>query len=181
MGRKMTIGRLHKNFEKKRQAANKNSVGRPPKQRKQLSTNTAVTHTVDAYDEFVKIKNVILPSPLWSISHSNDYQVIYKIQEQSTSTQPVVISHSLTVKSDLSWSLSIYGQVVTSSQCSALAGSPNKINCHELHIFLCKLDALTICPGHPDVHFVTMAATKGGNFFSPSGEKSAYLDRIGIF
>ena len=81
----------------------------------------------------------------------------------------------------MSWSLSIYGQVVTSSQCSALAGSPNKINCHELHNFLCKLDALTICPGHPNVHFVTMAATKGGNFFSPSGEKSAYLDRTGIF
>lgn len=177
MGRKSRIGRQHKNYEKKRQATNKNTIGRPSKHRKceEQSTNSTstVTHTID---EFVKMKSVKLPSPLWSISHSDDHYVLYKVQEQSSSTQPIVISHYLTIRSDLSWSLSIYGQIVTSIHCSALAGSPDKVNCNELCDFLCKLDALTICPGHPDEHFVRMAATKGGNFFSPSGEKSAYLD-----
>ena len=42
--------------------------------------------------------------------------------------------------------------------------------------FLFKLDALTLCPGHPDRHFIKMAAAKGGSFFSPSGEVTAYLD-----
>ena len=36
--RKFKIGRAHKNYEKKRQLAGKNSVGRPPKRRKQVAT-----------------------------------------------------------------------------------------------------------------------------------------------
>ena len=168
MGRKNRIGRLHKNYENKCQVTNKNSVGRPSKHRKceeEQSTNSTGTHTHTTDDEFVKLKSIKLPSPLWSISHSNDHHVIYKVQEQSSSTQPIVISHYLTINSDLSWSLSIYGQLVTSSQCSALVGSPDKVNCNELCDFLCKLNRLTICPGHPDEHFVRMAATKGDNFF----------------
>ena len=176
MGRKKRIGRLPKNFERKCQAASKKGVGRPSKYNKQLS-NATNTSVVD--DDFVKMKSMKLPS-LWNMSHCNDHQVIYKVQEQSSSTQPVVISHYLTIKSDLSWSLSIYGCTVT-SQCSALAGSSDMIYSHELCNFLCKLDALTLCPGHPDVHFVRMAAAKGGSFFSPSGEITAYLDGNGIF
>ena len=34
--RKFKIGRAHKNYEKKRQLAGKNSVGRPPKRRRQV-------------------------------------------------------------------------------------------------------------------------------------------------
>ena len=184
MGRKNRIGRVHKSYEKKRQATNKNSVGRPSKYRKHeevQSTNSTVTHPHTIDDEFVKLKSVKLPSPLWSISHSNDHHVIYKVQQQSSSTQPIVISHYLTVRSDLSWSLSIYGQLVTTTQCSALAGSPDKVKCNVLCDFLCKLDTLTVCPGHPDEHFVRMAATKGGKFFSPTGEKFPFLDRSGMF
>ena len=176
MGRKKRIGRLPKNFERKCQAASKKGVGRPSKYNKQLS-NATNTSVVD--DDFVKMKSMKLPS-LWNMSHCNDHHVIYKVQEQSSSTQPVVISHYLTIKSDLSWSLSIYGCTVT-SQCSALAGLSDMIYSHELCNFLCKLDALTLCPGHPDVHFVRMAAAKGGSFFSPSGEITAYLDGNGIF
>ena len=68
-----------------------------------------------------------------------------------------------------------------SSQCLALAESPDRFSCRELCIFVHKLEALTVCPGHPDKHFVEMVATKGGNIFSPSGDLSAYLDRNGIF
>ena len=175
MGRKKRIGRLPKNFERKCQAASKKRVGRPSKHNNQLSN---ATNTL-AVDEFVKMKSMKLPS-LWNMSHCNDHHVIYKVQEQSSSTQPVVISHYLTIKSDLSWSLSIYGCTVT-SQCSALAGLSDMIYSHELCNFLCKLDALTLCPGHPDVHFIRMAAAKGGSFFSPSGEITAYLDGNGIF
>ena len=136
-------------------------------------------------DEFDKMKSVKLPS-LWSTSHSNDHHAIYKVQEQSSSTQPVIILHYLTIKYDLSWSLSIHGCTVT-SQCTALAGLSDNIYSHELCNFLFKLDALTLCPGHPDAltlcpghpdaHFIKMAAAKGGSFFSPSGEVTAYLHR----
>ena len=67
------------------------------------------------------------------------------------------------------------------SQCVALAESPDRLSCRKLCNFVHKLEALTICPGHPDRHFVEKVATKGGNIFSPSGVLSAYLDRNTIF
>ena len=88
MGRKKRIGRLPKNFERKCQAASKKGVGHPSKYNKQLS-NATNTSVVD--DDFVKMKSMKLPS-LWNMSHCNDHHVIYKVQEQSSSTQPVVIS-----------------------------------------------------------------------------------------
>ena len=44
-----------------------------------------------------------------------------------------------------------------------------------------KIDSLNICPGHPDEHFVRMAASREGNFYRASGELSAYLDKSGTF
>ena len=132
MGKKKRIDRLPKNFERKCQAASNKNVGHPSKHNKTNATNTLV---VD--DEFDKMKSVKLPS-LWNISHSNDHNVIYKVQEHSLSTQPVIISHYLTIKLDLSWSLSIHGCTVT-SQCTALAGLLEKIYSHELCIFYLSL------------------------------------------
>ena len=139
MGRKNRIGQLHKNYENKCQATNKNSVGRPSKHRKceeEQSTNSTGTHSHTTDDEFVKLRSIKLPSPLWSISHSNDHHVIYKVQEQSSSMQPIVISHYLTVKS---WSLSIYGQLVTSSHVQLWLGHRIKLIVMSCVIFFANL------------------------------------------
>ena len=150
MARKKRIGRLHKNYEKKCQATNKNSVGHPSKCKKvkEQQTPENVAAPTVTFNEFDMINSIMLPSSSWNISHFHDHHIIYKVQEQSSSTQPLIISHFLTVKSDLSWSLSIYGQPVN-SQCLALAESPDRLSCRELCNFVHKLEALIICPGHP--------------------------------
>ena len=80
----------------------------------------------------------------------------------------------------MTWSLSIYGQVVSSGDCEALAGSPDVVNCTTLYQLVWKIDLLNTCPGHPE-QFVTMAASRGGNFHAVSGELSAYLDKSGTY
>ena len=76
----------------------------------------------------------------------------------------------------MTWSLSIYGQVVSVGDCQALAGSPDVVNCATLHQLVWKIDSLNICPGHPDEQFVKMAASRGGNFHAVSGELSIPID-----
>ena len=78
MGRKSRIGRLHKNYEKKRQATNKNCVGRPSKcknVKQQQSPESALVQTVTV-DEFEIMRSIRLPS-LWNISYSHDHHIIY--------------------------------------------------------------------------------------------------------
>ena len=81
----------------------------------------------------------------------------------------------------MTWSFSIYGQVVSVGDCQVSAGSPDVINCATLHQLVWKIDSLNICPGHPDEQFVKMADSRGGNFHAVSGELSAYLDKSGTY
>ena len=74
----------------------------------------------------------------------------------------------------MTWSLSIYGQVVSSGDCEALAGSPDVVNCTTLYQLVWKIDSL-------NTQFVTMADSRGGNFHAVSGELSVYLDRSGTY
>ena len=71
--------------------------------------------------------NIELP-PSWSTFYSSEHNITHKVEEQCSSTQPLVISHSLTVQADMTWSLLIYGQTVICEECVAFAGSPDKVN-----------------------------------------------------
>ena len=46
-----------------------------------------------------------------------------KVNVQSSSAQPLVISHTVTVHSDFTWTLTVHGHVVSQEQCSAILGS----------------------------------------------------------
>ena len=180
MSRKRRIGQINK-YEKKCQAARIYSVGRPPKlQRTKKIPKNIPPMTSNNSEDSEDLNNIELP-PSWNTSHCSEHHIVYKVQEQCSSTQPLVISHSVTVCSDMTWSLSIYGLAVSSGDCEALAGSPDVVNCTTLHQLVWKIDSLNICPGHPDEQFVTMAASRGGNFHAISGELFAYLDKSGTY
>ena len=69
-----------------------------------------------------------------------------------------------------SWKLSVHGHEVQPTTCPAIL----ELAAHQQ---LSLLDKLTVCPGHPDRHFVSMAKDRKGKFLSPSGDVTAYLDR----
>ena len=68
------------------------------------------------------IKQVTLPSPAWSIQTPSLSSKV-KVNVQSSSAQPLVISHTVTVHSDFTWTLTVHGHVVSQEQCSAILGS----------------------------------------------------------
>ena len=70
---------------------------------------------------------LVLPSQQWVIQTQNADRVgICKI---SCSSQDVmVVTHSLVVTHDLSWTLTVHGKEVDPQMCSALSGTPKTLN-----------------------------------------------------
>ena len=124
------------------------------------------------------LKMITLPSPAWSIQSpgSSDRIIIFKVQDQSSSVQPLVITHSLTIESNFTWKLSVHGHEIQPIMCPAISKMPAHLKAIDLHQFLVLLDKLTICPGHPDHHLISMAKHKKGEFMSQGGDVKAYLD-----
>ena len=93
-----------------------------------------------------------------------------KISEvESSSSQPLIITHCVTVSANLRWSLFVHNRVV--QLCSALASVPVELtNAESCSTFLSDIDGLNICAGQPDDHLVQMAAAKKGVFRSHDGE-----------
>lgn len=121
------------------------------------------------------MKQIELPSHAWSlhIPSECDHAVFMKVQEQSSSSQPLVISHALTIYSNMTWKLSVHGHDVTTSAPLQML---ENVNVTEITRAISSLETLSVCPGHPDPHFVDMVSSKKGKVISPSGNVAAYID-----
>ena len=84
--------------------------------------------------------------------------LLVKIKDTS-STCPI-ITHSLRVEGDLSWSLTVHGVQVGSSSCSALSSIPSNLNTESFHLILSTIDHASGCPGHPDNQLITIFNAK---------------------
>ena len=285
MGRKAKIGRLHKNYERKRQVSQKQQVGRPLKYKAEhLPSNVAKNPvstgpskseciampptseciTIPPTSEFITIpptsecvtvpltigcatihlpsaseyvtipsstecatissasECVTMPPCLTSLSHdhilplkeqpyeltseswitnftppqmnlpqkwncfsnSNNTQLhIYKIEDMNecgnmnSSTQhSLVISHSIAINQNLTWSLKVNGQHVDPALCTSLASVPSVLNPGTLSEMLRIIETLQICTGQPDDDFVNLLQLRNGKIISPKGSTSAYID-----
>ena len=120
--------------------------------------------------------SAVLPSPQWIIKEASNSINICKVTTASSTTHSVV-SHSLIIKHDFSWSLNVHGHKVShSNRVSYIV--PDKLNQVSLNDLLSKLKSSTVCPGHPDEHLVEMASLKKGTLKSIGGKKVvAVIDR----
>ena len=92
-------------------------------------------------------KRVTLPSPAWSmqVPSSSDHLLIsVKVQEQSSSAQPLAISHTVAVHSNLTWTITVHGHLVTQEQCSAIFNMPTVVSTDDLAQLLAQLDQLRV-------------------------------------
>ena len=109
-------------------------------------------------------------------SECNSQLFIYKIQEEpSSSSQPLKLSHSVTVRSDLSVRIVVHGHELNSVTCDSLS-IPEQINVQTLTTLLLEIEKLNVCQGHPDKQFVHMVKDKKGRLLNSSGEIAAYID-----
>ena len=85
---------------------------------------------------------------------------IYKIQESpSSSSHPLQISCSVTVASDLSWTVAVNGHELTNDTCTTLFTLiPKIVDEDTLTALVSQVDDMNICPGHPDKRFIEMVS-----------------------
>lgn len=95
----------------------------PPLQTMQPDPTTTSNDSLTLED----IKRVTFPSPAWStqVPSSSDHLLIFvKVREQSSSVQPLAISHTVAVHSNLTWTITVHGHLVTQEQCSVILTCP---------------------------------------------------------
>ena len=97
--------------------------------------------------------------------------------EASTSSQPLVITHTLLVNVDLSWELFVHGHKVDAGNTKVLSSIPfTLISFSSFRQLLDVIQSSTVCTGNPDPHFVGMIVSRKGKLLSPNGEIKAQLD-----
>ena len=96
---------------------------------------------------------------------------ICKILNQGDSSQEsLIVTHSLVVKADLCWTLTVHGKSVNPSDCSHLYSIQEKLLVTSLANLLAVVDRCSICPGHPDESFIKMFDDK---------KRKAYVQKSG--
>jgi len=97
------------------------------------------------------------------------------IAASSTDTNPLRISHALRIDSNLTWKVTIFDREIN-KESSPLSNIPEIIDEDHVAMLLTKLDALNVCSGHPEQHFIEMLQDKNGKLYNSSGGVSAFLD-----
>ena len=98
----------------------------------------------------------------------------------SRMSEQLVVTHSLYINADLSWTLFINQRQVKVATCDALKAFAGPMSADKLSQLLLTLDQLPLCAGQPDDHFVRMILNKKGTIKSHNGEVVAYIDNAPV-
>ena len=117
-------------------------------------------------------------SPSWNTQYTRDNLQVYKLSSgPCSSSQPLAITHSVTVQDDLSWKVCIYGHYLTAIDKTPLSAIPQLVDLASLENIMSILDQSVLCPGNPDQTFITMASARKGMFQSRNGNLKASVEQ----
>lgn len=139
-----------------------------------MSSTSSVTLTLQYFHDSLE-----LPNSQWTCQFTQDALQLCKLQQPSPSSSAQsapVVTHSLTINSDLTWLAFVHGHKVDSKWLPPLSNIPDKLDSEAINGLLLKLDTTTVCPGHPDKQFVEMVLSKRGKLPSKSGAVAATID-----
>ena len=122
--------------------------------------------------------SVALPNTTWSSNSTEETFTAFTVRQKDSTTPGEtipVVTRSVTVRSDLSWSVVVHGKCVTHC-CCALKSFPNTIESSDtVQKLLCTLDSLHVCAGHPDEEYVSLVEARKGKVQCGSSQ-SALID-----
>ena len=119
-------------------------------------------------------EQVVIPSQWHDLSLNPHGKLqLFKIREQSSSSSPVAITHSVVVNEDCTWKLHVHGHHV---HPQALSCIPAKLQASTMQKLLSTVGQMRVCAGHPDMHFLTIMEAKNGIMKSANGNMAAYVD-----
>ena len=110
-----------------------------------------------------------------SISDGN-ISICRMLNQGGNSRESLTVTHSLVVKIDLSWTLTVHGKLVNPSNCSCLSSIPEKLSVKSLSAFIVVINRCSICPGHPDENFIKMLENKKGKLMSKNKGEISSID-----
>ena len=104
--------------------------------------------------------------------------VVYLCTFVSTSHQPV-ITHSVTIQHNGTWSAAIYGQDANSHRCPSLSAVPNSlVGYSDATNLLSIVSGQKVCIGNPDQKYIPLAEARKGVFKNQCGDTTtAFLDK----
>lgn len=140
----------------------------------EMASPPSANFSLEDLHELIKLPNRSWsdqsPSPLTSIK-------LCKIHsEASSSKQSLIVTHCLSVSSNMQWSVSVHNHEVKPNNCPALASVPHELNLQSFTYLLHLVDRLKVCVGQPDDQFVMMASSKNKVLKSRDGSVMAILD-----
>ena len=97
----------------------------------------------------------------------------------SLSSQPLIITHTIIVTTNLTWKLFVHNHEV--QKCSALSCIPSKLDDASMIKLLQLVDKLNICSGHPETKFVTFVDYRKGKLYNKAGKVAAFVDHYALY
>ena len=177
MGSKFRLGKIPKNYELKQQAMKKRSRGQPKRPTPCMSLPPAVSDQAQQEDPLTTLHAAIVLNPQWVDRSSLPDKII--VCKLSDANDLPSVTHSIMVNGDLSWKITVHGQCVPSN-CSLLSHVPSKLTVKSFKSLLSIVDTCSVCPGHPDPHFINLLEAKKGKLLSKDGSEVAIIDKHGV-
>ena len=90
--------------------------------------------------------------------------------------EPMKISHSIMINSDMTWNVYVHGNKVLCRRNTLLSQFSDRLSAESLQSLISIVDSASVCPGNPDEKFIRMVKAKNGVVKSANGEKKAAVD-----
>ena len=120
---------------------------------------------------------MIVCSLLGGVTYSSDeIQLCKLLCTSDTSSEPMKISHSIMINSDMTWNVYVHGNKVLCRRNTPLSQFPDRLSAESLQSLISIVDSASVCPGNPDEKFIHMVKAKKGVVKSVNGEKTAAID-----
>lgn len=112
----------------------------------------------------------------WNLQLTADVLRLFKLQSwPCSSNQPLTVTFSISIQSDFSWKLFVYGNLITIRN-TPLSAMPELADFASVKNMICILDESHLCPGNSDESFLAMAVARKGQFLSSKKEVIASVE-----
>ena len=109
---------------------------------------------------------------------SPDIRLCQVTYQDKPSYAPLVVTRSLVVKEDQSWTIHVHGRLVDPVNIPSLKSFPSSLSSNFVDLLLSKLANLNTCIGNPEEKYVALGEKKkNGMFLSNKKNVVAFVDR----
>ena len=94
----------------------------------------------------------------------------------SSSSQPLVITHCLSIECDCTWTVHVHGKQVFRNHCVPLESFPSTLVTSAANNLISLIDSLQVCTGNPDARYITMCHSRNDQIEAADGTVKAIED-----